>query len=255
MTDFLEIQKYFINSKFGGSDSMAKVTHMISLALLALGLAMVPATHALADAAEQKALLERAQKVLADPALKEKAIQDGKKRIALCGRCHGKDGNSKKPHVPNLAGQNPAYLLEQMEKFADKRRKFRVMNVLTKRFTPADKVNLSVFWGTLKVKPGEYNSALAPEGKPLYNDRCQKCHGKKGLGDGEDSDDDALFARIAGQKEVYVINTLKAFRDAANNNLAPTAKIYRRNDKMEKVAKNLSDTDIEKLAAYVASLQ
>lgn len=234
---------------------MAKITHIISVAVFVLGLTIVPAKHVLADAAEQKALLERVQKVLANPELKAQAVQDGKKRIALCGRCHGRDGNSKKPHVPNLAGQNPAYLLEQMEKFADKRRKFTVMNVLTKRFTPQDKVNLSVFWGSLTVKPGEYNTDLAPKGKDLYATECKKCHGATGLGDGEDRGESALFARIAGQKEVYVAKTLKAFRDAANGKLAATAKIYRRNDKMEKVTKNLSDSDIEVLAAYVASLQ
>ena len=41
------------------------------------------------------------------------ALEEGKERSMLCGYCHGKDGNSVKPDIPNLAGQNTEYLLKQ----------------------------------------------------------------------------------------------------------------------------------------------
>ncbi len=222
----------------------------VVLAVMLLGLGL----QAMAQSAEQKELLKRINDIKASPALKEKAMKQGKARTALCKRCHGVDGNSLKPKFPNLAGQNAAYILEQMEKYADKRRKFRVMNVLSRKFTLEDKVNLSIYFGEQKVKPVLFNADLAAKGKVLYEKSCQKCHGKNGLGDGKDRDEDVLFARIAGQKEVYVSNTLKVFRGVANNQLTSTSKVYRESDKMEEVTKNLSDTDIVNLAAYVASL-
>lgn len=89
----------------------------------------------IAQTEEQKALLKRVNDVKASPELKAKAIMSGKARIALCKRCHGLDGNGLKPRYPNLAGQNPAYIFEQMEKYADNQRIFKLMNVLSRKFT------------------------------------------------------------------------------------------------------------------------
>lgn len=214
-----------------------------------------PGMQVMAQSEEQKALLKRINSVQASPELKARAMQAGEARIALCKRCHGQDGNSLKPQFPNLAGQNPAYILEQMEKYADNRRTFKVMNVLSRKFTPQDKVNLAIYFGEQRVKPAPFNATLAAKGKVLYEKSCQKCHGKSGHGDGEGQGESGLFARIAGQKEVYVSNTLKVFRDVANNKLTSSSKIYRKNEKMQKVTKSLSDSDITNLAAYIVSLR
>ena len=45
-----------------------------------------------------------------------------RKVAAFCANCHGEGGNSVKPDVPNLAGQNTAYLLDQVRQFSDGRR-------------------------------------------------------------------------------------------------------------------------------------
>ena len=52
---------------------------------------------------------------MAKPAKLKQAIQEGKKRVSLCSLCHGRDGNSKRENVPNLAQQNARYLLQQFE--------------------------------------------------------------------------------------------------------------------------------------------
>src|SRR5690606_30622994 len=38
----------------------------------------------------------------------------GKAKTAVCGACHGADGNSAAPNFPKLAGQGERYLLKQL---------------------------------------------------------------------------------------------------------------------------------------------
>lgn len=67
---------------------------------------------------EVKGLMLIIDQRLEDPAAKQEAMRAGRNRALLCSYCHGDDGNSVKPEVPNLAGQNPVYLLDQIGKFA-----------------------------------------------------------------------------------------------------------------------------------------
>ena len=90
--------------------------------LLALGmsqpvLAQVSKTRAPVD------LSARLLEAQADPKLEQALLTTGRKVAAVCANCHGEGGNSVKPDIPNLAGQNPAYLLEQVRQFADGRRR------------------------------------------------------------------------------------------------------------------------------------
>ena len=38
----------------------------------------------------------------------------GQAKTAVCGACHGPDGNSMAPNFPKLAGQGDRYLLKQL---------------------------------------------------------------------------------------------------------------------------------------------
>lgn len=181
------------------------------------------------------------------PELKQRAIRLGEDRAVLCNQCHGADGNSKKPDVPNLASQNSKYLLEQIEKFANKSRKNYVMNALSKNFSSEDKVNLAIFYASMQVKPVKTNTQLSIKGKPLYIRQCSLCHGERGIGK-------ANFARLAGQQIHYVESTLRRFRgNAINKNISDSS--TRRSVVMESVSKSLSDEDISVLAAYIAQLK
>jgi len=174
------------------------------------------------------------------------AIEAGRARALLCSVCHGKDGNSVKPEAPNLAGQNTVYLLDQINKFADGRRKNYVMNSLAKSFSDDDKINLAIYYNSMRVKPVTVDSTQAGQGKALYIKQCVSCHGEKGEGS-------AQFARIAGQQTQYIIGTLIQFRNNANA-VTDNQAAKRSSTIMEPVVKNLSDRDINALAAYVAQL-
>ncbi len=66
---------------------------------------------------------------------------------------------------------------------------------------------------------------------------CAACHGGEGISP------NGLWPNLAGQKEEYLVQQIKAFRDGA-----------RENAQMSPMAANLSDEDIANLAAYYASL-
>lgn len=194
-------------------------------------------------------LVEVIEQKLQQPALTQQAIESGRERALLCSVCHGEDGNSKKPEVPNLAGQHPLYLLDQIRKFADGRRKNYVMNSLAKSFSDEDIINLAIFYNSMPVRPVVVDAKLAGTGKPIYDKQCFTCHGEHGLGT-------TNFARLAGQQAVYVAATLKQFRQSAQQkSAAAPAENQRSSPIMDPIANNLSDADIAALAAYVSQLQ
>lgn len=67
---------------------------------------------------------------------------------------------------------------------------------------------------------------------------CAACHGVAGVSA------NPMWPNLAGQKEVYTVKQLKAFKDGS-----------RKDPMMEPMAKPLSDADIANLAAYFASLK
>ncbi|MGI9279749.1 MAG: c-type cytochrome [Endozoicomonas sp.] len=79
----------------------------------------------IAVASDSAVLLELASKKMADPALYQQALRQGEDRVLLCGYCHGKDGNSVRSYIPNLASQTPDYLINQFESFARGERESR----------------------------------------------------------------------------------------------------------------------------------
>lgn len=194
--------------------------------------------------AEVSHMLSGIEQKISTDKLRQQAIRLGKDRALLCNQCHGADGNSKKPDVPNLAAQNPVYLLDQIEKFSDGRRKNFVMNALSKNFSREDKENLAIFYASMKVKVSKTNVLLAKKGQALYVKQCSSCHGKQGAGKSD-------YARLAGQKAHYIEMTLRGFRDSLKNS---SKQAKRKSIIMELIAKGLSDDDVKALAAYVAQL-
>lgn len=176
-----------------------------------------------------------------DGAARARAIAQGRDHAVLCAYCHGPDGNSSKPEIPNLAAQNPAYLLEQIERFADGRREdyTRVMQRLSASLSAEEKLALVVYYASAPLTPARADIGQAQIGLPVYLRRCQACHGRDGSGV-------AGYARVAGQQPHYLIQTLKAFRDRKGGRLSP---------EMDSITRGLTDEDITALAAYLANLR
>lgn len=175
-----------------------------------------------------------------DPKALETAIKSGKKVASFCANCHGESGNSSRPDVPNLAGQNPAYLLEQVKKFADGRRRNDFMQGMIKAMNDEEKVNAVTYFSSQEVKPHPIaNPALASRGKDLFYKICWRCHGEQGRGNEK-------IARIAGQQPEYLTLSLKRYRDGTGERIDPF---------MAANTKNLTDADINALVAFVSGMK
>jgi cytochrome c553 len=192
------------------------------------------------DIAVREQFAAMVAKIRKTPQFEDRMIQVGQDRTIFCKVCHGKDGNSVRPGVPNLAGQNPVYLLDQFQHFSDGRRFDSAMTQLSKTFTDDEKVLLALYYSSFQVQPTQVmNSESALRGKEVYDVACAQCHGESGRGD-------KGYAHLAGQKSDYVVKMLKEFRSYTGR---------RANPWMTVVTSSLNEEQIADVATYVSSLK
>ncbi|MBK6743168.1 MAG: c-type cytochrome [Hydrogenophilales bacterium] len=173
------------------------------------------------------------------PGVIQKKLQVGKKAAFFCANCHGDVGLSKMGHVPNLAGQNPVYLMMQIQKFADGRRKDDFMSGLIKALKDEDRLGMALFYASQAVPPGEVgNARQAQRGRALYMRACIGCHGASAHGNRN-------VARLAGQQSEYLVASLTNYRKRTGQRTDPS---------MTSVAANLNDEQIAALAEYLTTL-
>jgi cytochrome c553 len=70
-------------------------------------------------------------------------------KAVVCQSCHGAEGVSASPDIPNLAGQKAAYLAAQLRAFRDGSRKNDLMSVIASQLAPEEIQALADFWSTL----------------------------------------------------------------------------------------------------------
>lgn len=183
--------------------------------------------------------LELLNKIMASEELTQKAYAAGEERISLCGYCHGRDGNSTRSNIPNLAEQSAVYLFSAFEKYASGERSDFVMTQAANMLSIEERVNIALYYGMQKVKEKKsVNPELDSLGEQRFNTICIACHGPNGMGM-----DDA--PRLAGQPAPYVRHALQGFRDDSD---------YRPGSLMLPIAAQLSNQDIEALASYIQGL-
>ena len=185
--------------------------------------------------------MQRFTQLNADPALRQQAFAAGQERIRFCGKCHGENGNSKRGHIPNLAQQNPVYLFNAFEKFANGQRKDFVMSKLAPTLSMEDRVNIAIYFGQQKVLSHDepVDEAQRQQGEATFKTVCTACHGANAEGR-EDT------PRLAGQSSEYVRKALTRFRDKDPS---------RAGSVMMSIAAGFSDAQISSLAAYLQSLR
>jgi cytochrome c553 len=181
---------------------------------------------------------ERLKNVLSDQSSRATAVDAGRRASSFCANCHGTDGNSKLSEVPNLAGQNPTYLLNQVNKFYTGERKDQWMEPAIKLLNETERLNIVAYYASQRVTPA--GSAPADtKGRDIYRTRCAPCHGPQAYGS-------ERFPRLAGQQHTYVIQSLTRYRDRTGTRMEP-----------ERLARTaaLKDADIKALADYLSSLR
>ncbi len=190
------------------------------------------------SATAQPELQERLKATQADPTALKAAVEAGRKASFFCANCHGEAGVSKTADVPNLAGQNPAYLLEQIRKFGSGERKDAFMQGLIKVLKDEDRLHIALFYAASPVVPATADAAQAAHGKVLYGKLCQRCHGDQARGS-------ELYPRLAGQKLPYLQTSITRYRDGTG---------IRNNQLMSIATATLKNDDITALANYLTQL-
>lgn len=181
----------------------------------------------------------RLARLQGDASALRSTIEAGRRAAFFCVNCHGREGVSSLDNIPNLAGQNAFYLLTQIDKYGDGRRNDDFMSGLVKVLKPEDRFNIAVFYANQPVPPAAAGDARqVAAGARHYDRACKGCHGPRAHGTRE-------VARLAGQREGYLVTTLKHYRDGTG---------VRSDPRMAGVAKRLTDTEIVALARYLTTL-
>ncbi|UDL93570.1 cytochrome c [Lichenihabitans sp. PAMC28606] len=84
-------------------------------------------------------------------ALKIKTLQ--------CISCHGRDGISKLPEAPNLAGQVDPYLITSLTAYRSGARKNEIMSVIAEKLTDVDIADLAAYYSAIEI-------SVTPPAKP-----------------------------------------------------------------------------------------
>ena len=189
-------------------------------------------------ASAQTPLSDRLKSIQSDPAALKSALDAGRKASSFCANCHGEEGVSKSVEIPNLAGQNPAFLLEQIRKFASGERKDAFMQGLIKILKDEERLQIALYYAGMSVPPSRADAAQAAKGKELFGKLCVRCHGDQARGNAE-------IPRIAGQKLSYLQTTLMRYRDGTG---------IRNNQLMAIATGSLKNEDITAIANFLTQL-
>jgi cytochrome c553 len=200
--------------------------------LLVLGLL------ASSSAFAQSAAHERMKALQADPASLQAAVAAGKKASFFCANCHGEGGLAKTTDVPNLAGQHPAYLLEQIRKFGAGERVDAFMQGLIKVLNDEERAQVALYYASIKVPPSRADVSQIAHGKVMYDKLCARCHGPDARGN-------ELYPRLAGQQQPYLKKSITHYRDGSG---------VRNNQLMRIATAPLKNEDIVALSHYLTQL-
>lgn len=174
----------------------------------------------------------------------------GQAKTAVCGACHGPDGNSLVPIFPKLAGQGERYLLKQLHDIKDGKRVVLEMTGLLNPLTDQDLAVIAAYYAGQKGSVGASAPDLVARGEALFRGgkldqgmpACIGCHSPSGAGLAA-----AGFPRLGGQHAEYTKKQLTAFREGDRTNDGDTLV-------MRTIAAKLNNKDIEALAAYIQGL-
>ena len=177
-----------------------------------------------------------------------------KAKTDYCKTCHGIEGQGFRGSfpMPRLAGQQPEYISNQLQAFIDKRRTNPVMFGVAHVLDPAMVKALSEYFRSLDPKPlGGALKGNAAEGKKIYEEGvpstnvppCASCHGP----DAKGAD---AFPRLAGQLPDYIFRKLTNWdKERGQDKANPDNSAI-----MQPIAHDLSEAQINAVAAYVSQL-
>ncbi|HWU75020.1 MAG TPA: c-type cytochrome [Rhodanobacter sp.] len=204
-----------------------------------------------APAAASTAAAAAAPATMASAEAKPGDATAGQAKAAVCGACHGMDGNSSDAQYPKLAGQSEQYIVRQLTDFKSGKRQNPIMLGMATPLSTQDMHDVAAYFASQKPLPGVADEALVELGQSLFRGgdakrgvpACMACHSIDGSGN-----PGAMYPRLAGQHAQYIEAVLKAWHDGdswgddAHSQIMPT------------IAKKLNADDIAALASYIEGL-
>ncbi|MFI8482163.1 c-type cytochrome [Pseudomonas sp. NPDC078700] len=174
----------------------------------------------------------------------------GQSKAAVCGACHGPDGNSPAPNFPKLAGQGERYLLKQIHDIKNGDRTVVEMTGILDNLSEEDIADIAAYFSSQKMTIGAADPELVKRGEALFRGgkledgmpACTGCHSPNGAGIAA-----AGFPHLSGQHATYVAKQLTDFREGNRTNDGD-AMI------MRSIAAKLSNKDIAAISSYVQGL-
>jgi cytochrome c553 len=185
----------------------------------------------------------------------------GSAKAAVCTACHGLNGNSANPELgPVIAGQNAAYVREQVTRIKNGMRVAPLMQPMVKDLTEQDIADVAAFYSTQTPAGHEADPSYWKAGQKLYRSgdaargipACTSCHGPLGRGVPA-----AGYPALQAQYAVYTVKQLDGYvngtrytKDAAGKlQSGPNAPI------MATIAARLTAEDRRNLASYIQGLR
>lgn len=158
-------------------------------------------------------------------------VEAGEPLTAVCGSCHGPRGVSPDPLVPNLAGQEPTYLVSAIKAYRNQERSHDDM--VTDKSD--EEIESIAAWYSVQSAVSAVESD-SQAGEVIA--KCQRCHGSAA---GESS---MVVPNLAGQNRDYLLRVMKEYRDEE-----------RGNSMMHKMSAGYSDQLLAEIADYYANNQ
>jgi cytochrome c553 len=166
-----------------------------------------------------------------------------KEKAEVCTGCHGENGISQTENIPSLAAEPDQFIQWQLVFFRSGARKNEQMQPIADQITNEDIRSLGAYFAALSPPPAKTpddNPDLSKKGaQAAVGRRCASCHTDSYAGT-------KAVARLAGQREEYLVKALHDYKSGARSGGAGAA--------MADVAYPLSDEEIEALAHYLAHL-
>ena len=145
-----------------------------------------------------------------------------------CDRCHGREGFSSSPSVPNLAAMDRLVIWKQLDDFRSGKRSSRVMQPIANSLSLEDSADVAAYYWVMPIAPDPQDDRAFPQ--PMSDPKheavagrlittgdgsrglppCQACHGPIGLVVGAPS--------LATQNATYLLEQIEAFASGRRAN-------------------------------------
>jgi cytochrome c553 len=159
--------------------------------------------------------------------------------IALCESCHGPGGNSATAPTPSIAAQPVTFLENQLVFFREELRPSAIMQGIAKGMQDEDITALARHFNAQKavVAATPADATRMQQGTALAAKlHCGQCHMPRFQGQGQ-------MARLAGQREDYLLDAMRGYRDGKRGGADTT---------MAEVLGGVGDEDLKSLAHFMA---